>query len=296
LRILVTGATGMLGCDICGELSKEHEIIGLAKGEYTLTTHDSRLTTFLRVDITDKSAIGDALANAKPDMVIHAAAYTDVDGCELNPDIAYQVNALGTRNVANSCRDTNALLLYISTDYVFDGEKGSPYDEEDGPNPISVYGSSKLQGEQEVKAALKAYMIVRTSWLYGRNGRNFIDGVIERARRGEELRVVDDQFGSPTQTVDLAMAIRRMVERARDLSGTYHITNSGSCSRLDEARKALEYSKCENARVIPISSSESVRPARRPKNSALENRRYREIFGQELRPWDAALKAYLSSS
>ncbi|MFH1407076.1 MAG: dTDP-4-dehydrorhamnose reductase [Candidatus Omnitrophota bacterium] len=215
--------------------------------------------------------------------------------------MAYRINGSGTENIAISCRDTGVPLLYISTDYVFDGNKNAAYSENDATNPVNIYGRSKLQGEKFVKSILNNHLIIRTSWLYGKNSKNFVSGVIERAKRGEELKIVNDQFGSPTWSADLAKAIAKLIDKIKDaafgakrLWGIYHVTNAGSCSRYEEAVKTLEYAQLSNTEINPVTSLEADRPAKRPKNSLLENKRYKELFGETLRPWDEALKEYLT--
>src|ERR1700682_1166287 len=177
----------MLGQDLMLHLAARHEVLGLERAEADITSADQVLR---------------AVKTKDPEVVIHAAAFTAVDDCERWPELAFQVNAEGTRNLAMACREWHLPVLYVSTDYVFDGEKPTPYVEEDTPNPINVYGRSKLQGERYLRDLLERYLIVRTSWLFGRNGRNFVRTILSKARRGEPLRVVDDQIGSPTYSWD----------------------------------------------------------------------------------------------
>lgn len=300
MKITVIGATGMLGVDLCSQLQKDHEVVGISR---RIRENSSLNIKIINVDIINKIGILETILFIKPDLVIHTAAQTDVDACELDPDQAYQVNALGTQNVALACKSARCAMVYISTDYVFDGKKNAPYAENDRTNPINIYGSTKLQGEEFTKSILKNYIIIRTSWLYGKNGKNFVDWVIDKAKKGQEINLINDQFGSPTYTADLAEGVSKLIEKLfpqpttlnSQLCGVYHITNSGYCSRYQQGLKILEYAKMPNARVKSVSSDEFLRPAKRPGFSALENKRYKELFGQVLRSWDQALKDYLIS-
>lgn len=276
----------MLGQDLVAELRSRHEVIPLTRSD---------------ADITDAPRIIGAIERAQPQVVVHCAAFTAVDDCESQASLAFRVNAEGTHNVAAACRKAHAGLVYMSTDYVFDGEKSSPYVETDEPNPINVYGRSKLEGERRAQEALgevpRAWM-VRVSWLFGPLGRNFVRTILERARRGDTLRVVDDQVGSPTYTVDAAQKIEQIVERGTP--GIYHVTNQGYCSWFDLAeeilRQAADLGKLDSASLVRISSAELRRPARRPRNSRLANARL-EAEGLGLLPrWQDALRRYLERS
>ncbi|MEW6189276.1 MAG: dTDP-4-dehydrorhamnose reductase [Actinomycetota bacterium] len=275
---MVTGAKGQLGADLIDVLGKAHRVFGFS--------HED-------MDVTDFARVTEVIGDLSPDMVIHAAAYTDVDGCELNPDKAFKVNALGTQNVAVACQKTTSIMLYISTDFVFDGRKTEPYTEFDTPNPISVYGSSKLAGERYVSSLLLRYFIVRTAWLYGKHGKNFVKTILRLAEEREELKVVNDQIGSPTYSLDLAQAIAKLINT--EWYGIYHITNSGNCSWFDFARKILEYAGKKEVKVKPIGSVELNRPAKRPAFSVLRNYCL-ELRGlPALRNYEDALKEYLSA-
>lgn len=279
MRILVTGASGMLGSDLVEELSGKHEVMGLSQEE---------------LDVTERGRVVETVKTSSPDLIIHCAAYTDVDRCESEPERAYRVNGLGARNVAQACAEKGATMVYISTDYLFDGKKGTPYIEIDPPNPLNVYGMSKLMGEDYVKNLLNQHYIVRTSWLFGRKGKNFVKTILNLAlnRRGEgTLRVVDDQVGSPTYTADLAKKISELIEKGG--FGTYHITNSGYCSWFDLCRKILELTGITNVEVQAIKSWESGRPAKRPIFSALDNMMLRLEGIPLLRGWEEALEEYL---
>lgn len=247
-------------------------------------------------DITDADGILRALTAAEPDVVIHAAAFTAVDDCERQPGIAFRVNGEGTKNVAAACKAMRVPLMYVSTDYVFDGLKPEPYIESDAPNPINVYGKSKLEGERRIMELLDRFWIVRVSWLFGPMGKNFVRTILGLARNGGPLRVVNDQTGAPTYTADLAGKMQQIIEgnsSAGGASGIYHVTNQGYCSWFDFAREAVRQAGLERTPVLPIRTDESARPARRPKNSRLANTRL-ESEGLGLLPaWQDALARYL---
>lgn len=278
MKILVTGAGGMLGADLVARLSGGHEVIGVTRQEY---------------DVTDETGVRAFTAEARPDWVIHCAAFTNVDGCEKEPDKAYRVNAEGTRNVARACWGAGARLLCVSTDYVYDGSKGEPYVETDPVRPLNVYGSSKLKGEQEALKALPEALIVRTSWLFGKNGPNFVKAVLSQAGIKPRLSVVADQVGNPTYTPDLAGGLARLVEAGA--SGVVHVSNSGQCSWFEYAKKILEMSGAKGTEVEPISTAELGRPALRPAYSVLSNEKYNSITGHRLRDWQEALAEYLKA-
>ena len=289
MKILITGSNGMLGRALCHGLSDKHEVIGLdivAIYDLPFTIHK-----FIECDITDRERAIAEIVSIRPDIVIHTAAYTDVDGCEQNPEQAHRINARGTETIALACQKCGAFLYYISTDFVFDGEKKTPYTEEDLPNPISVYGSSKLEGERYVQSILNRSVIVRSSWLFGKGGRNFVDMLIKKAQGEKRIEIVNDQFGSPTYAKDLAEAIKILLSANR--YGIYHITNSGSCSWYQFAQAVKEMAGLD-VEIVPVSSEQYHSPARRPKMSILDNRRYEELAGSELRPWKEALKEYIS--
>jgi dTDP-4-dehydrorhamnose reductase len=226
---------------------------------------------------------------------VHAAAWTDVDGCEKDPERALSVNAGGSANVAAAATEKDTPVIAISTDFVFNGEKRAPYTPEDIPDPLSVYGRSKLEGEKAIMDRLSRYAVVRTSWLYGRNGKNFVDTIVNKARSGEKLKVVDDQVGSPTYTVDLSAAILKLIERGTAGKGGYlfQVSNSGVCSWYEFALAILDYSGSKDADIKPIPSSELLRPARRPLFSAMDNGSFEKETGYRSRHWREALKEYI---
>jgi dTDP-4-dehydrorhamnose reductase len=254
VKVLVTGAGGQIGHEIVAAFS-DHEVIG--------TDHQA-------LDITDREAVLACVTTSRPDAVVHAAAWTAVDACEADPERAYAVNAIGTRNIAEAARRVGAHLCAFSTDYVFDGDKPEPYTEWDRPNPRSVYGASKLAGERELAGDADA-TIVRVSWVCGFHGQNMVKTVLRLAREHDKLAFVDDQRGHPTFAADVAGAVRRLVCERRP--GLFHVTNQGAVSWFEFARAVLEASGQDPQRVRPISTAEldPPRPAPRPANSVLDN-------------------------
>ncbi|OGW84499.1 MAG: dTDP-4-dehydrorhamnose reductase [Omnitrophica bacterium RIFCSPHIGHO2_02_FULL_46_11] len=289
MRILITGSNGMLGSDLVAELAP-YEICGLDR-------HNNRHSQiqYEQVDITDRTAVLKAVTLLKPSIIVHAAAFTDVDECELNPTQAFSVNSKGTQWVAEAGDSCGATLFFMSTDYVFDGTKQLPYNEEDKPNPLSVYGRSKFQAEEFLKSKCRSSWILRTSWLFGMNGKNFFRTIAQLAREKKELRIVDDQRGVPTYTKDLAKAIRILIERGSRAKGyhLYHIANTGETTWFQAAKKFLEKTS-PDIKLIPISSQELNRPAKRPLNSVFNMERIKKDFGIQLRRWDEALLQFQS--
>ncbi len=279
MKILLTGARGMLGRDLLPLLSAKHEVLGKDIQDF---------------DITDRKRVQEEIAAYRPDVVIHTAAYTDVDGCEGKRDLAFAINGEGALNVALGCAHVRSRMIHLSTDYVFDGKSRIPYPEGYPPNPLSVYGKSKLQGEIYIQEALDSYLIIRTAWLYGQHGKNFVDTILRLAREKDELRVVNDQKGSPTFTKDLSQAIGRLAEE--EFRGVLHVTNSGSCTWFEFAQKILDLKSPSGRKVpvIPISSAELARPAHRPANSVLDCSQFERIAGFRLRTWEEGLREYLS--
>jgi len=251
-RVLVTGAAGALGQSLLQALDGD-DVVGLGRGQ---------------LDVADRDAVLQALGQVVPNVVIHTAAWTDVDGCELEPDRAFRVNALGTRNVVEGARLVGARVVYISTDYVFDGRGSRPYVEWDATNPLSVYGRSKLGGESELG---HDDTVVRTAWVCGPTGRNFVRTVVERAKSNQPLRVVDDQHGCPTFTDDLAGMIRRLAVERRP--GVFHVTNQGATTWFQLACEVVELAGFDSDQVQPCTTAEldPPRPAPRPAFSVLDN-------------------------
>lgn len=276
MRILITGAKGMLGTDLVKRLSIKNDVIGVDINDF---------------DINDEKETVREIKKTHPEIVINTAAFTDVDGCEREGEKAFKVNRDGARNVARGCREAGSRLIHISTDYVFDGAKGEPYKEEDEPIPINVYGMSKLEGEKEIGNF--KFLIIRTSWLFGKNGKNFVDTILRLAKEKEELRVVDDQIGSPTYTVDLSESIERLIFSGA--GGIVHCCNSGECSWYEFAKEIIRTKGIKGANVVPITSGELKRPAPRPSYSVLSNERYHRLTGHRLRRWEEGLRDYLTS-
>jgi dTDP-4-dehydrorhamnose reductase len=275
MKVFITGAHGMLAHDIIRVLEGSHQLI---------------LTDLADLDICNPRQTAELLAMHGPDCVINCAAYTNVDGCETDSDNAFAVNAAGAKNLALACRQSGAKLVHISTDYVFDGAGQRPYIEDDAPNPLSVYGTSKLAGERCIQEVLDDHVIVRTEWLYGRQGKHFVGRILQLARERDVLDVVDDQTGSPTCTADLALAIEALL--AIPARGIYHVTNAGSCSWYEFAQKILAVAGSPT-RVLPIASERLARPARRPAYSVLDCSKFTKETGHVLRPWEQALEHYM---
>jgi dTDP-4-dehydrorhamnose reductase len=276
MKILVIGARGMLGSDLLIALKKKFEVIGKDIDDF---------------DITDKKEAQKAIVSINSPVIINLAAYTDVDGCESNENLAFSVNAEGIKNIAESCREIGAKLIHISTDYVFDGKKKEPYAEDDQTNPLNVYGRSKLKGEEYIKEILADFLIIRTQWLYGQGGKNFVDTVSKLAKEKGELRVVDDQIGSPTFTRDLSEAVVFLLESFG--KGTYHVANQGYCSWCQFAAEILKLSKIGNVKLVPVSSKEFIRPAPRPLFTRFNCRKFERLTGSTMRLWSEALADYL---
>ena len=266
----------MLGHALMAQLRPHHELVGATRKD---------------ADLCNPQEVKDLLKAQHPAVVIHAAAYTDVDGCETDPQRAWQNNAQATLHVAQACKDVAATMVFISTDYVFDGSKDAPYLEEDVTNPINVYGQTKLRGEQYVQETLDRYLILRTSWVYGPHGKNFVDTIRRLAIERNELRVVNDQRGSPTLTVHLAATISFLVEKGQ--LGLFHATGSGECTWFEFSRAIIELCAPGRVKVLPIPSSEFARPAKRPANSILDNSRLARAGFHRLPPWRDALAEYL---
>lgn len=251
--------------------------------------HKVRGLSHEELDITNYMQVATTVARAKPDIVIHPAAYTKVDQAESEPDLAYLINGYGTENVAVACSHIEVPMLYVSTDYVFDGEQTRPYQPWDETHPISVYGKSKRAGEEAVLAHLKNFYIVRTSWLYGPFGKNFVETILKMAAERDVLRVVSDQFGSPTCTLTLSDVIADLIETQR--WGIYHATDGGITTWYEFARAIVHGKQVE---VVPIDTKEFPRPATRPKYSGLDKTTLIHTIGREMVPWQESLKNYLN--
>lgn len=288
-RVLVTGCGGLLGSKLLAALTTHPRWVALATGRRP--ERDPRLPAvpYFPCELRDAVAVTRLVAQAAPDVVIHTAAMTDVDGCERDPRRAWQVNALGTQHVAATASEAGARLVYISTNYVFDGESEEPYHEFARPNPISVYGETKLAGEEITRALCPRHYIVRTAMLYDETGRNFVNTMLRLACERPVLRVVADQFGNPTYAADLAEAIWRLV--GHTAYGTYHLVNDGKASWFDWACETLRLAGLSTP-VEPIPASAYTRLARPPRNGVLASLAA-PALGITLRPWRDALKRNL---
>jgi len=278
LKFLVTGSQGMLGKDLVPFLADSHEVHGIDIQD---------------LDLRDFEAVRTMLRSVTPQVVVHCAAMTNVDGCEKDPDQAYSVNALATRNVALASAEAGSSLVFISTDFVFDGAKPGPYNEFDTPNPVSVYGRSKYAGEIYVRQFCPHGYILRTAWLYGRHAWNFVDWVISTARDKGRLSIVTDQRGSPTYTVDLCKQIQTVAASGR--FGLYHAVGLGGVSRFDWTRKALEFAGLSGIELKEIASADLRQIARRPENSCLDPMALRLEGLCVMRPWEEALEEYVKN-
>lgn len=261
MKILVVGAAGQLGHDLLKTLSSGHEVTGVDIGE---------------IDITDAVSTNEVVGASRPDLVINAAAYTNVDGCEAETEMAWAVNATGAGNLARACNDAGSPLIHVSTDYVFDGTKGAPYLEDDPTAPLGEYGRSKLAGEEDVRAILDRHLIVRTAWLFGAHGHNFVKTMLRLGRERKELKVVNDQTGSPTYAGHLAQAIRGLAEKNLDEPGVYHMTGSGQCTWFDFAAEIFSLAGIE-VDLQPTTTAAFGSPAPRPAFSVLANTRAPEL-------------------
>ena len=273
MKILIAGAAGQLGRALAGPLEKRWQVVSLTRSE---------------LDITSASAVRAALDHHQPGLVINAAAFTDVDGAESRPEAAREANTLGPRNLARETLRQKAALLSFSTDYVFDGAKETAYDENDAPAPLSVYGESKLAGEEEIRRHNPRHFIVRTAWLYDNRGESFAKKAIELAANHAEVRIVDDQRGSPTFVPHLAGAVARLA--ATDSFGTHHIAGSGGCSRLEFAGELYDRLGI-SSRLVAAKTADFPAAARRPSNSELTTARQDAI---ELPPWREGVAEFAS--
>ncbi|MGC8658989.1 MAG: dTDP-4-dehydrorhamnose reductase [Desulfomonilaceae bacterium] len=275
---LVIGARGMLGHDLCSTLKQ----VGVRTVEMDIP----------EVDICNLSLVRSIFEKLKPETVVNTAALTDVDGCETQVETAFRVNAVGPENLAIVARESGSYLLHISTDYIFDGSKGEPYKENDSPNPLGIYGKSKLEGEVRLqKVLLDNYCIVRTQWLYGTNGKNFVDTIIGAAKRNKVLKIVDDQFGAPTYTVDLATAIVKLWQLRA--AGVFHVTNSGITTWSDFASRILNLVGLSDITIENIKTTQLGRPAPRPLYSVLDNSKFENLTGIKMPHWEDAVEKYL---
>lgn len=276
MRALVTGVRGQLGYDVVRELQRRgHEAIGVNSAE---------------MDITDAQKVSQVITNVAVDTVIHCAAYTAVDAAEDHKEICHKVNAEGTRNIANICKKLDLKMVYISTDYVFDGTGESPWEPDDKREPLNYYGQTKYEGELAVETLLEKYFIVRIAWVFGINGKNFVKTMLNLAEKMDKITVVNDQVGSPTYTYDLARLLVDMAEM--DKYGHYHVTNEGYCTWYEFAKEIFRQTGA-NIIVEPVSSAEYPSKAKRPSNSRMSKDKLDENGFKRLPAWQDALSRYL---
>lgn len=279
MRVLVTGVKGQLGYDVMNELSKRGiEGIGVDVEE---------------MDITDAAACQSVIAQAEPDAVIHCAAYTAVDAAEDNMEVCRRVNAEGTRNIAKVCAKLDIKMMYISTDYVFNGTGERPWEPDDHREPLNVYGLTKYEGEIAVEQNLQKYFIVRIAWVFGVNGKNFIKTMLRLGKERGAVSVVDDQVGSPTYTYDLARLLVDMIQTEK--YGRYHATNEGLCSWYEFACEIFRQAGMDEVQVSPVSSDQFPAKAKRPFNSRMSKEKLSENGFERLPSWQDALGRYLKA-
>jgi dTDP-4-dehydrorhamnose reductase len=278
--VLVTGANGQLGQAI----------------QFVATNYPNIRFVFcssLDLDISNKDNCESVFNNEKPDFCINAAAYTAVDKAESEPKKAELINVIGAKNLAESCKNFNTKLIHISTDFVFDGSKKEPYNETDLPSPKGVYGQTKLNGEKAIQEVFDAYFIIRTSWVYSQFGNNFMKTMLRLASERTSLSVVNDQIGTPTNAVDLANAILKILESktSNNQYGIYNFSNEGQCSWFDFAKKIFEINQVK-IDLIPIPTTQFPTPAARPKYSTLDKSKIKTAFGIEIKPWEQSIEMY----
>jgi dTDP-4-dehydrorhamnose reductase len=275
MKVLVTGANGQLGKDVVGLFKQHYEVVGVGRNE---------------LDITNLENCLHLIPDVRPNVIIHCAAYTAVDLAETEEDQAYSVNAFGTRNIAIAAQQIGSKVCYISSDYVFDGNSTNPYKEYDNTNPTGVYGKSKRAGEIMIQTLSSKYFIVRTSWVYGLHGNNFVKTMLKLSKDRDQLKVVQDQIGSPTFTEDLAAFLLQLV--VTEQYGIYHASNSGNCSWYEFAKAIFEVSHIP-VTVLPCTTDEFPRPALRPKYSVMDHLSIRSNGFDDLRPWQDGLSDFL---
>jgi dTDP-4-dehydrorhamnose reductase len=276
--IIILGAAGMLGQDLKSLLERE----GRSFQAFSKT----------ELDITSLADLDSVFHNTRPKFVINCAAFTNVDACETEVQKAFLINSIGATNVAIAAKRANAHLVHISTDYVFDGTKGTPYSEDDKINPLGIYGKSKAQGELNIIETGCRFSIIRTQWLFGVHGKNFVETMLDLMEKQTRLTIVHDQVGSPTYTGDLATALLRVIDLG--LEGIFHVTNSGVASWWSFAKAIAEKKAVTEVQIDPIPSCELKRPAPRPLYSVLDNTKFKQLAGMNLRHWSDALDSYLA--
>ena len=283
MKILVTGVNGQLGYDVIRRL----EVLSKEIENLEFTGVDIK-----DFDLTDYEETRNYITNYRPDVIVHCAAYTAVDRAEDETDLCFRVNVTGTENIAKVCREIDAKLIYISTDYVFSNAGDTPHNIDDEKSPINYYGETKLLGENKVKELVDKYFIVRTSWVFGVNGSNFVKNMLKLGSEKDEISVVADQVGSPTYTVDLAVLLCEMLFTEK--YGTYHATNEGYCSWYEFACEIFRIAKIE-VEVVSVSSEEYITKAKRSKNSRLSKKSLNDNGFNRLPNWKVALTQYIST-
>lgn len=277
MKVLVTGVKGQLGYDVVRELERRgHEAVGVDIEE---------------MDITKEDEVRRVISSTAPDVIIHCSAYTAVDRAEEEPEVCRLVNADGTANIAAMCAETGCKLIYLSTDYIFSGDGERPWEPEDEPSPLNVYGQTKYEGEQAIKAKLDKYFIVRISWVFGINGNNFIKTMLRLGKENGAVKVVDDQIGSPTYTADLAVLLADMAES--EAYGQYHATNEGLCSWYEFAKEIFRAAGMNDVSVTPVPTEAFPVKAKRPLNSRMSKERLVENGFRKLPPWQDAVARYI---
>lgn len=277
MKVLVTGVGGQLGHDVVRELEQRgHEVTGVGREE---------------MDITDAEKVRKVIRDCVPDAVIHCSAYTAVDRAEDEADQCRKVNVEGTKNIAEICAELDCKIIYISTDFVFSGEGERPWETDDAAGPISVYGRTKYEGEDEVKSRLDKFFIVRISWVFGKNGNNFVKTMLRIGKENGAVKVVDDQIGSPTYTRDMAVLLADMVQTEK--YGVYHASNEGFCSWYDFAKEIFRLAGMDDVSVMPITSDQFPAKAKRPFNSRMSKEKLVKEGFNKLPSWQDALKRYL---
>lgn len=279
MKVLVTGVNGQLGYDVVKELKKRgHQAVGVDRKE---------------MDLTSTEQIKECIETVNPEAIIHCAAYTAVDKAEDEEELCRRVNTIATKEIAECAKKLDIPMIYISTDYVFDGTKDGEYTEEDTPNPINVYGKTKHEGEVYVQELLEKYYIVRISWVFGENGNNFIDTMLRLAKDRDEINVINDQVGSPTYTKDLALLLVDMIET--DKYGIYHATNKGYCTWYEFAKEIFRIADID-IKVNKINTSEYPTNAIRPMNSRMSKKKLKNMKFITLRSWKSALEEYIRNA
>jgi dTDP-4-dehydrorhamnose reductase len=280
MKVLITGAKGMLGSDLCPVFEDQHQIL---------------VTDLEELDVRDTGAVSAAVEEFRPELVLHLAALTNVDRCQQRCDETFLTNTIGTKNVALACHSADVPMVYISTGSVFDGTKNEPYTEFDIPNPSSEYSRAKYQGEIMVRELVRKHYIVRAGWMFGGGNRDvkFVGKIISLARKGQKLQVVDDKFGSPTYTRDMARGILRLVETG--WYGTYHLANTGCCSRFEYASRIVELAGISDHPMEPVSSDAFPLPAPRPRMEGIRNYVLQLLNLDWMRPWEDALEDYIKN-